>query len=262
MKKILCFVLALALVFAFGGCSAEPYMPISWDYLSGLPEGFPKLCDAVTANVESFSATADSFAIYWNVLEEDEFDGYLAKIEEWAEADFGKAKDGVKTLNVLVGDDEVTVTATYSGDADGKKNEEEQSGYNCQACIDISKRALRATAYFPIKWEYVYGLPKSFPKLCDSVTTVDEYNSEDKCSVALYWNILSKESYDRYVAEAEAWAGEKFGAPAADGTVSLTATVDGEKITVKAAYNGSSTGIYLTGNKYDSQARIEIIREG
>lgn len=113
--------------------------------------------------------------------------------------------------------------------------------------------------YLPVEWVYITGLPDTFPVLCEKVTTVDEIFQKGTDSVAIYWNLLSEDNYNAYLEKIEGWAGTTFGEPAADGTVSLSATVKGEEITVKAAYNGNASGNHLEGGHYDSQARIEVI---
>lgn len=113
--------------------------------------------------------------------------------------------------------------------------------------------------YAPIQWEYLTELPESFPKLCDYVTTANEKYTEDESLCAMYWAVLDQKTFDGYKATVEKWAGAKFGTPAQDGTVSLSTTVNGKKITVNAAYNGNATGNYLQNGNYDSQAKIEVI---
>ncbi len=255
MKRVLCIVLTLAAVFSFAACGgkAEQELSVEWSYITGLPEDFPKLCDKVTESTESFTADSNVIAIRWNILDEDAFNGYTAKIEEWAGVKFGDAKDGAKSLAFTKDDKKLTVKATYNADADGYKND--GGSYNCQAVIEISTAATRASKYTPVKWDYLFPLPEGFPKLCDAVTTVDEVYGDSENSFAMYWNILDKEDFDSYVNKIEAWAGAKFGESAPDGT----RTLEGKGITVKAAYNGKGTGKYLQSNKYDSQARIEVI---
>lgn len=259
MKKFLCLILALTAVFSFAACKgqADAQLLIEWDYITGLPEGFPKLCDKVTESKESFGAESNSVVIRWNILEEDSYKEYTAKIEEWAGTEFGSAKDGTKSLTVLIDDNEYTIKATYDGEADG--HEKDGGSYNCQCVLEVSSAATRASKYTPISWEHLYPLPEGFPKLCDSVTTVDEIYKDGENSFAMYWNILDSESFDSYIGKIEDWADAKFGEAEGDGTRTLTATVDGKSITVKAAYNGKGTGRYLQGNSYDSQARIEVI---
>ncbi len=255
MKRVLCIVLTLAAVFSFVACGgkAEQELSVEWEYITGLPEGFPKLCDKVTESTESFTADSNVIAIRWNILEEASYNDYTAKIEEWAGVKFGDAKDGAKSLVFMQGDEKLTVKATYNADADGFKSDD--GSYNCQAVIEVYSAATHASKYTPVKWDYLFPLPEDFPKLCDAVTTVDEVYGDSENSFAMYWNILDKEDFDSYVSKIEAWAGAKFGESAPDGT----RTLEGNGVTVKAAYNGKGTGKYLQSNKYDSQARIEVI---
>lgn len=259
MKRFLCIVLTFAALFSFTACGgkAEAELNLDWEYVTGLPEGFPKLCDKVTESVESFDSTGDKVTVGWNILGEDSFKEYTEKIEKWAGAEFGKANDGVKSLTITKDEKELTIKAKYDGDADGFKND--NGSYNCQASIVISSTATRAAKYTPIKWNQLVALPSGFPKLCDSVTTVDEVYGKKDNSFALYWNRLDKGDYDGYISKIESWLGAEFGKPAADGTRTVSAKLNGKDITVKAAYNEKATGNYLQGNKYDSQARIEIV---
>ncbi len=259
MKKTICLVLALLALFSFVSCDnevAEAETPLAWEYLSGLPEGFPKLCDGITAEDESFDANKSSITLYWNVLEENSYNVYLTKIQSWAGTDFGEAKKGTKTLTFKKGGDEITVAATYDGDANGKSNGD--GSYDYQAMIVITSKVIKAEKYTPVKWEYLFLLPEGFPKLCDCITTTDEIYGEEATALAMYWNILDKASFDSYVKKIEDTAGASFGEAAADGTRVIKFTLKGKEITVKAAYNESATGIYLEGNNYDCQARIEV----
>lgn len=258
MKKFLCFVLTLCAAFSFTACGvAEAEYLVDWEYITGVPADFPKLCDKISESYESFDATSNNVFIGWNVLDEASFNEYTAKIERWSGVKFGETEDGTKSLELIQDDKALTVTVRYNAKAKGRKNSDGR--YDCQAIIEVVTKTTRASKYTPIKWDLLFLLPEGFPKLCDSVTTVDEIYGENENRFALYWNILDSESYDSYISQIEKWAGTTFGDVAADGTRSLSAEINGKEITVNAAYNGKGTGKYLQGNKYDSQARIEIV---
>lgn len=112
-----------------------------------------------------------------------------------------------------------------------------------------------------VLWEYITELPDSFPKLCNSVTTAQENYSEEKSACAIYWAVLDESTFNGYLEAIEKWAGASFGDKSADGTVTLSAKINGESITISAAHNGSASGNFLEGGNYDSQARIEVITE-
>lgn len=111
---------------------------------------------------------------------------------------------------------------------------------------------------FPIKWEYVTGLPADFPKLCDKLTTTYENYKSDSSEIELAWSRVSKSDFDSYKAKIEEWAGAKFGEQDENNIALLTAEVNGKEIKVQAIYSPDATGDHLQGAVYDCQGRIIV----
>lgn len=111
---------------------------------------------------------------------------------------------------------------------------------------------------FPIKWEYVTGLPADFPVLCEKLTTTYENYGKESTEIELAWSRVGKEDFDGYKAKIEEWAGAKFGAQDENNIAVLTATVGNKEIKVQAIYNPDATGNHIQGAVYDCQGRIIV----
>ncbi len=140
MKKTLLILLSLCFIISLAACGGEEesgiYTPVKWEYISGLPAGFPALSSGVTTVDESFTGDADSIALYWNLLDKSDFDGFVSKIESWAGTEFGEpAADGTVSLTVTKDGKDYTVKAAYNGSATG--NYLEGNNYDSQARIEI-----------------------------------------------------------------------------------------------------------------------------
>lgn len=140
MKKAVILLISLCLVLGLAACGGEEesgvYTPVKWEYISGLPAGFPALSSGVTTVDESFTGGADSITLYWNLLDKGDYDSFVNKIESWAGAEFGEpAADGTTSLTVTKDGKDYTVKAAYNGNATG--NYLEGNNYDSQARIEI-----------------------------------------------------------------------------------------------------------------------------
>ncbi len=137
MKRIIAILLLAVCLLTLGACkdSSKEYFPIAWEYVMGLPEGFPKLADAVTGAKESFGA--GEVALYWNILSRDKLEGYLEQIEKWANAEF-TAEDSDSNTFYSLDNGTYTVTAGFYPNASG--NHLEAGDYDCNAKIIIKKK--------------------------------------------------------------------------------------------------------------------------
>ena len=143
---ILLLLTAAVLLSAFGckskkGGSDRAFLPVKWDYIVGLPEGFPRLCEAVTTASDTTNADGTTVSITWNILERSDFDKYLKAIESWANVSFSEV--GEKTgesylLETAVNGKTVKAEAAYKADASG--DHIEGSLYDSQARIIITNR--------------------------------------------------------------------------------------------------------------------------
>ena len=134
-RIFLLLLTAAALLSAFGCNKAKKaYLPIKWDYVVGLPEGFPRLCEALTTASDAKGDEGTTVSLVWNILDKKDFDAYLKKIEAWANASFIEA-NGSYRLEASIGGTTVKAEAAYNEKASG--DHVEGSLYDSQARITV-----------------------------------------------------------------------------------------------------------------------------
>lgn len=145
MKKPLAFLLGILIIISLVGCGDDASQTesesaydtrITWENITELPSGFPKLCDSVTTVRESYSEEKSVSVLYWALLDEADYNAYIASIEDWTGAKFGEAaSDGSISLTAVKGAETITVTAAYDSTATGKFLE--GGNYDSQARIEV-----------------------------------------------------------------------------------------------------------------------------
>ena len=148
ITQVILLVFIFLLLLSSVGCQQKEverqYLPVKWEYIIGLPEGFPKLCEAVTgaSRTEDFP---DTVSFLWNILDKEDFDGYLKTMEEWADAKFTEA-DGAYRLETFVphdagGGQDIKIEANYKAEATG--DHIEGPLYDNQARVTVEVIPLR-----------------------------------------------------------------------------------------------------------------------
>lgn len=139
MKRTLALLLTLlALSTVFVGCNKEEIdeFPVAWEYVTGLPEGFPALCEKLTTVNESYSADKSEIELGWSRVSESDFESYMEKIEQWAGKKFSDWDDSkTATLTADIDGATVTVNAVFNPDASG--DYVQGPVYDCQGIIRV-----------------------------------------------------------------------------------------------------------------------------
>ncbi len=137
MKRVIAIVLLAVCVLSFASCkdAAKEYYPIDWEYVTGLPEGFPKLCDGITSTEEN---TANgSTILFWNVIEESRFKELTEKIAKWAGVPFTKSQSDTGTVYKLE-TAEYRIECSYCPNASG--DHLEGARYDSQGRVIVVKK--------------------------------------------------------------------------------------------------------------------------
>lgn len=137
MRKLL-LLLVVALLLCTVACGDKEAgttenTQILWENLTGLPDDFPKLCNSVTSTEEISSQNAVS--IYWNLLKQDTFKSYLAKVEDWAGVKFTEAQIESGATVYTLETEKYKVEAAYNPKGTG--NHIEAHLYDSQARITV-----------------------------------------------------------------------------------------------------------------------------
>ncbi len=137
MRRFAAIALVLLTLLALSACTEKvDEYPIAWEYVTGLPEGFPQLCDKITTTNENYSPDETDIELSWSRVSKADFDSYKAKIEEWASAKFGEQDEqNIATLVATVNGEKLTVQAIYNPDASG--NHIQGAMYECQGRIIV-----------------------------------------------------------------------------------------------------------------------------
>ncbi len=139
VKRFFALFLVLASLLAFAGCGEKvDEYPVAWEYVTGLPAGFPTLSEKLTTSNESYSSDKAEIELAWARVSESDFNGYKAKIEEWAGAKFAaQDENGTALLTATVNGKSIEVKAVYKPDASGKHIEGAE--YDCQGVIIVTE---------------------------------------------------------------------------------------------------------------------------
>lgn len=139
MKRTLTLLLTiLVLSTALVACGKEEIdeFPVAWEYVTGLPEGFPALCEKLTTVNESYSADKSEIELGWSRVSESDFKAYMEKIEQWAGKKFSDWDDSkTATLTAELDGKTVTVNAVFNPDASG--DYVQGPVYDCQGIIRV-----------------------------------------------------------------------------------------------------------------------------
>ncbi len=137
MRRVVVLLLAFVLLCTVACDKEEPvkeYYPIDWDMLTGLPADFPKLCDGVSSTEENSAQNAVS--VYWNLISQEDFEGYLDKVADWAGVKLEKSlNEEINVTTYTLETDKYKVDAAYNPKATG--DHIEAHIYDAQARLTV-----------------------------------------------------------------------------------------------------------------------------
>lgn len=174
--------------------SPDSVRPFEWEGLL-LPEGFPKLADAVT----EFSASDTSVIFKWDMASIEETKAIVALLDKWAG---GGVTESIETNMAWYWFDHKMYSMDVSRDSDewvGVRAYQLSVHVSTKVPMaDFQDKNCTATDYTvpsessrTIAWEEL-ALPDDFPKLADGVTAfTDKADSDDTYNFEIEWDYMS-----------------------------------------------------------------------